>query len=237
MDVSEFLTALAIIIMIDLVLGGDNAIVIALASRNLPKEQQNKAILFGAGLAIVIRVILTIFAVWLLSVPLLMLIGALFLLWIGIRLLIEKNAQTVDPTKQKSIIAKHTLSAAIKTIVAADIVMGLDNVLAVAGASKGNIWLIILGLLISIPIIIWGSKFILLMLKKYPLIIYAGAGVIAFTSGKMITHEPYLADIMVQEAYLTWIIPIFTILFVVTVGYVLNHRRNSYDQGHRAHRH
>jgi YjbE family integral membrane protein len=215
MDITEFLTALGIIIMIDLVLGGDNAIVIALASRNLPAKQRDKAIIYGTALAIVVRVCFTLVALWLLSINYLMLIGGLLLCWIALKLLTEKEEGT-------NIKSAYTLGAAIKTIVIADVVMGVDNVLAIAGASHGNIWLVILGLLISVPIIVWGSKLILMLLDKYPIIIYFGAAVLAYTAGSMITHEPALKGVMMAEPYLKWLIPVTIIGLVLLIGYVKN---------------
>jgi YjbE family integral membrane protein len=215
MDITEFLTALGIIIMIDIVLGGDNAVVIALASRNLPEQQRNKAIIYGTGLAIAVRVCFTLIALWLLSINYLMLIGGLILCWIALKLLTEKEEDT-------NIKSAYTLGAAIKTIVIADVVMGVDNVLAIAGASHGNIWLVILGLLISVPIIVWGSKLILKLLDKYPVIIYVGAAVLAYTAGSMITHEPALKGIMIAEPYLKWVIPVMIIGLVLLIGYVKN---------------
>jgi YjbE family integral membrane protein len=218
MSAAEFMTALGIIIMIDLILGGDNALVIALATRNLPKHQRNKAIIFGTGMAILIRALFTIIAVWLLTIKFLMLIGGLFLIWIAIKLLLNNSSP-----EHLSVDAKaYTLPAAIKTIVVADIVMGVDNVLAVAGAAKGHFILVVLGLLISIPIIIFGSKLILVLLEKYPLLVYLGAGVLAYTAGSMITHDPSLANVMYEEAYLKWVIPIFVILLVISTGIIKN---------------
>lgn len=217
MDLMQFLTALGIIIMIDIILGGDNAVVIALASRNLPEKQRNKAIFWGTALAIAIRVALTAVAVWLLSIPLIMLIGGLVLVWIAVKLLIDQGAE--DHTNIKS---SYTLGAAIKTIVIADIAMGVDNVLAIAGASHGNIVLVVLGLLISVPIIIWGSKLILKLLDRFPIILYIGSGVLAFTAAKMITHEPILDGLMTSEPYLSWLFPTVVIALVVGFGYLKN---------------
>jgi YjbE family integral membrane protein len=227
MDASQFLTALGIIIMIDLILGGDNAVVIALASRNLPAEQRNKAILYGTGLAILVRVSFTLVAVWLLSIPYLLLIGGLLLMWIAIRLLNDKN-------EEAHIKSEYTLLAAIKTIVIADVVMGVDNVLAIAGAAHGNMWLVTLGLLISIPIIVWGSKLILMLFDRYPSIIYIGAAILAYTAGSMITHEPMLQAFIKNETYLKWLVPIIAISTVLMVGYIKNTKiiqptRKEYD--------
>ena len=216
-EFTQFLTALWMIIRMDIVLGGDNAVLIAMASRNLPQKQRTKAVWLGASLAIMIRVILTLFAVWLLSVPMLMMIGGIVLIYIALKLIIQKKNKT-------SIQADSTLIGAIKTIVMADVIMGLDNVLAIAGASHGNFFLIVLGLLFSIPIIIWGSRVILTLLDKYPLIIYIGAAILAYTAGGMIVHEPLFAGLMANQQYLNWLIPIISIFFVISIAYVWNRR-------------
>lgn len=216
MELTQFLTALGIIIMIDIILGGDNAVVIALASRNLPVEQRNKAVFYGTSIAILVRVLLTAVAVWLLKIPLIMLVGGLILIWISIKLLTDKDN---DSTSIKS---SYTLGAAIKTIVIADVAMGVDNVLAVAGASEGNILLVVLGLLISIPIIVWGSKLILKLLDKYPIILYIGSAVLAFTAAKMMTNEPILKGFITSEPYLKWLVPLVVIALVIGIGYVKN---------------
>src|SRR5690606_20449728 len=151
---AEFFSALLIIIAIDLVLAGDNAIVIGLAARNLPKEQQKKAIIWGTVGAVVIRAAATLAVVWLLEIPGLLLVGGLFLLWIAFKLLVEDKDH--DNVK-----AGASLGAAIRTIIIADAVMGIDNVLAVAGAAHGSYGLVIAGLIISVPIMVWGSTYVL----------------------------------------------------------------------------
>ncbi|WP_309088412.1 TerC family protein [Domibacillus sp.] len=181
---TEFITALFAIIMIDLVLAGDNAILIGLAARKLPKEQQKKVILWGAIGAIVIRAIATLLVVYLLEIPGLHLIGGILLVWIAYKLLVEEEEHEVN--------AADSLWGAIKTIIIADALMGLDNVLAVAGASHGNIWLVIIGLLVSIPIVMWGSTLILRMIERYPVIIMIGAAILGWTASKMIVGEPFM---------------------------------------------
>lgn len=182
----EFWSALLAIIIIDLVLAGDNAIVIGLAARNLPKEQQKKVIFWGTIGAIAIRSLLTLVVVWLLKIPGLLLVGGLLLLWIAYKLLVEEK-------EHENMKAEASLWAAVKTIIIADTVMGLDNVLAVAGSSHGSFSLVLLGLLISVPIVIWGSTLILRWVERYPVIIYVGAGVLAWTASKMVTDEPLVA--------------------------------------------
>lgn len=180
----EFLSALLSIIIIDLVLAGDNAIVIGLAARNLPKHQQKKAVIWGTVGAVVIRALATLFVVWLLKVPGLLLIGGILLVWIAYKLLVEEKGHDVE--------AVGSLWEAIRTIVIADALMGLDNVLAVAGAAHGSFLLVILGLLISVPIMVWGSTLILKWIERFPIIITIGAGVLAWTASKMIVDEPFL---------------------------------------------
>lgn len=208
----EFFSQVLQIIGIDIVLGGDNAIVIALASRNLPSHQRNKAIFVGTGLAIIVRILLTIIAVYLLQIPFLQLLGGLLLIWIAYKLLID------DDDGSATIKGGTTLGQAIRTIVFADIVMGFDNVLAVAGAAHGNIVLVIIGLLVSVPIIIWGSKLILHYMERFPVLGYIGAGILAFTAGKMITHEREFALFFQSNPTLIYIIEIAIILTVLLAG-------------------
>jgi YjbE family integral membrane protein len=180
----EFLSALLSIVIIDLVLAGDNAIVIGLAARNLPKHQQKKAVIWGTVGAVVIRALATLFVVWLLKVPGLLLIGGILLVGIAYKLLVEEKGHDVE--------AGGSLWEAIRTIIIADALMGLDNVLAVAGAAHGSFLLVILGLLISVPIMVWGSTLILKWIERFPIIITIGAGVLAWTASKMIVDEPFL---------------------------------------------
>lgn len=182
---AEMLSALLAIIVIDLVLAGDNAIVIGMAARNLPKEQQKKAVIWGTVGAIVIRAAATLVFVKLLEIPGLLLVGGLFLVWIAVKLLVEEKSH--DNVK-----AGSSLSAAIRTIVIADAVMGIDNILAVAGAAHGSFVLVIVGLAISVPVMVWGSTLILKLLEKYPITMYIGSAVLALTSGKMIVDEPFV---------------------------------------------
>jgi len=183
----EFWTALLSIIIIDLVLAGDNAIVIGLAARNLPKHQQKRAIIWGTAGAVVVRALATIFVVWLLKIPGLLIVGGLLLVWIAYKLLVEEKGHD-------DIEAGGSLWEAMRTIIIADALMGLDNVLAVAGAAHGSFLLVILGLLISVPIMVWGSTLILKWIERFPVIITIGAGVLAWTASKMIVGEPFLKE-------------------------------------------
>lgn len=187
----EFLTALLAIIMIDLVLAGDNAILIGLAARNLPKQQQKKVILWGSVGAIAIRIVATLAVVWLLEIPGLHLVGGLLLIIIAYKLL-------VDDGDHGDVKAGSNFWAALRTVLIADTLMGLDNVLAVAGASHGNMTLVVLGLLISVPVVMWGSTIILKWIDRYPVIITIGAAILAWTASKMIVGEGFLSGIFVN---------------------------------------
>ena len=186
---ADFLSALAAIVLIDLVLAGDNAIVIALAARNLRRDLQRKAVVWGTVGAIAVRSSLTVAVLWLLQVPGLMLGGGLLLAWIGYRLLVDNGDQG-----SHEIAPAAGFWSAMRTIVIADTVMGLDNVLAVAGAAGGSVLLVVLGLVISIPIVVWGSTLILRCIERYPAILYAGGAVLAWTAAKMIAGEPFMAE-------------------------------------------
>jgi len=184
---AEFFTALLSIVVIDLVLAGDNAILIGLAARNLPKHQQKKVILWGTLGAILIRVAATLAVVWLLKIPGLLLVGGLLLVIIAYKLLTDDKDHDVE--------AAGNFWAAIRTVIIADALMGLDNVLAIAGASHGNFVLVVLGLLISVPVVMFGSTIILKFIDRYPIIITIGAAILAWTASKMIVGEPFLKSI------------------------------------------
>jgi YjbE family integral membrane protein len=182
-------SALLAIILIDLVLAGDNAIVIALAARNLPPQHQKKAIVWGTVGAIVVRSLMTIGVVWLLKVPGLMLLGGLGLLWIAYRLIAEDGGNDDHGPMATS------FWGAMRTIVIADALMGVDNVLGVAGAAHGAIDLVVIGLLVSVPIVVFGSSVVLRLVERFPVIIHLGAAVLALTAAKMIIGEPLLDDL------------------------------------------
>ena len=208
----EFFSALLAIVVIDLVLAGDNAIVIAMAARNLPAHLQKKAIVWGAVGAIAVRSAMTLAVVYLLKIPGLMLIGGLLLVWIAYKLLTPAKDDADGHGN-----ASTSFWGAMKTIVIADAVMGLDNVLAVAGASHGSYVLVVLGLLISIPIVIWGSTQILKLVERYPSITYIGAGVLAWTAAKMMISEPMLKEMQLFQnpafGYAVQALVIFGVLF------------------------
>lgn len=223
---ADFMSALLAIVLIDLVLAGDNAIVIALAARNLPPDLQKKAIIWGTFGAIAVRSALTLVVVWLLKVPGLMLAGGLLLVWIAWKLIAPSEGDAHDSVKPAV-----GFWGAMKTIVIADAVMGLDNVLAVAGAAHGSFLLVVIGLLISIPIVIWGSRLVLKWMERFPSIIYIGAAVLAWTSVKMITGEALVADFFAANLVATVALYVGVIGGVVGFGYLRNrrHRRTSQE--------
>ncbi|KGR74998.1 TerC family protein [Ureibacillus manganicus] len=181
----EFFVGLITIILIDLVLAGDNALLIGLVAKNLPKSQQKKAIIFGAFTAVFVRIAFTLVAVRLLEIDGLLLVGGVLLLYIAYKILLADQQMNMKPSK-------NTFFGAIGTIILADLLMGIDNIIAVAGASDGNTLLVIIGLAISIPIVIWGSTFVIILLEKLPIILFVGTGILAYTGAKMITQDPYV---------------------------------------------
>ena len=191
MDLSlqAFWIPLLKIIWINIVLSGDNAVVIALAARSLPPRQQTQAVAWGSGAAVVMRIILTLFAVALLQLPYLKMIGAVLLLWIGVQLLLpEEGDADID--------GHENMLAAIKTILIADLVMSLDNVIAVAAAAGDSVVLLILGLGISIPLVIFGSTLLMRVMERFPIIVTAGGALLGFVAGEMAVSDPALSDWM-----------------------------------------
>lgn len=203
---AAWFSALASIIVIDLILAGDNAIVIGLAARNVPAALQRRVILWGTAGAIVVRALLTAVVVWLLKIPGFLLVGGLALVYVGWRL-------THDGDKDEaSVAAKSTVRGAVQTIIIADAVMGVDNVLAVGGAAHGSVLLVLIGLAVSIPIVIWGSTLVLKWVERYPAILWLGAAVLGWTAAKMIASEPLLAGTLHAQRWL------HTALYVIVVG-------------------
>ena len=181
-----WLSALLAIVLIDLVLAGDNAIVIALAARSLPPNLRTRAIVWGTVGAIVVRSLMTVGVVWLLKIPGLMLAGGVGLLWIAYKLLVPADDDGDHGP------AASTFWGAMKTIVVADALMGIDNVLGVAGAAHGDFTLVVIGLLVSVPIVVFGSSVVLKLVDRFPVIIQLGAAVLAYTAAHMIVGEPLL---------------------------------------------
>lgn len=201
------------IILVNIVLSGDNAVVIALAARSLPPKQQKKAVFWGAGAAVVMRIILTIVAVELLRLPWLKFIGAALLLWIAIKLLVPEDGG------DDGIESSDNLWAAIKTILIADLVMSLDNVIAVAAAAKGSIVLLVLGLAISIPLVVFGATMLMKIMDRYPIIITIGAALLGWVAGDMAATDPVVRGwVDANAAWLHWAAPAAGAIFVVAVG-------------------
>lgn len=209
---AEFFSALLTIMMVNLVLSGDNAIVIALAARNLPDSVRGKAVVWGTFGAVAVRVVMTLVVVYLLMLPGLRFVGGLALVWIAYNLLAEDD-------DGHEVEASNNFLGAMKTIVIADAVMGLDNVLAVAGAAKGDLTLIIVGLLLSIPIVIWGSHLIMKAVERFPIIIYIGSGVLAWTAAAMMVHEPMLEPYFAANAWLSPLLHVAILIGVLSAGF------------------
>lgn len=201
-------SALLAIVLIDLVLAGDNAVVIALAARGLPPRLRGKAVVWGTVGAIVVRAAMTVGVVWLLRIPGLMLAGGLGLAWIASRLLVDREGDDEHGP------VAHTFWGAMKTIVVADALMGIDNVLGVAGAAHGSFDLVVIGLLVSVPIVVFGSSIVLKLVDRFPVIIQAGAAVLAFTAASMMVGEPLLEALFDHRA-IRWA------TYIVVVGGVL----------------
>ena len=227
----EFMTAsfwLAVgqIIMIDILLGGDNAVVIALACRNLPAKQRSQGIIYGTMGAIVLRVILIAFALALLAIPYLKIVGAILLLWIGVKLLLPED----DGEHQIS--SSDKLWGAVKTVIIADLVMSVDNVLAIAGAAQGagqqhQLPLVIFGLLVSIPIIVWGSQIVLKLMERFPLIITVGAMLLGWIAGQMAYSDPALKAYLPASGYWSYAAAIAGALFVLAASKIMGLRQKT----------
>jgi YjbE family integral membrane protein len=208
----EFFTAFLSIVLVDLILAGDNAVVIAIAVRSLPRKQRQKGIMLGAGAAVVLRVILTYFAAQLLQMSYVKFLGGLFILWIAVKLFVDS-----DPDQDTERNA-HSVLQALWVIVVADLTMSVDNVLAVAGASKGNLFLLIFGLGLSIPFVVFTSSLLSLLMDKYPVIIYIGAGVLGKVGAEMIFSDPAVSEwIRVSDAVLYGLEALFAV-GVIVVG-------------------
>ena len=211
---AAFWAALGSIIWVNIILSGDNAVVIALAARSLPPHQQNKAIFWGSAAAIVLRVVLTIVALEMLKLPYLKIVGALLLLYIGVTLLLEDDDGGGDVGGQTG-----GLLSAIRTILIADLVMSLDNVIAVAAAAKGNVPLLVIGLALSIPLIIFGSTMLLKVMERYPIIITAGAALLGFLAGQMMLTDPAIDDWVHRSfGHIDYVVSAACAVFVVVIG-------------------
>ncbi|GGJ61670.1 YjbE family integral membrane protein [Anoxybacillus voinovskiensis] len=224
---SEALAALVKIVMIDIILSGDNAVVIAMATRKLAKDQRNKAIFWGTGGAVVLRVLFAAVIVFLLNIPFVHLVGGLLLLWIAYKVLLEQE-------EEANIQSSDRLFQAVWTIIVADAVMSLDNVVAVAGASEGHIGMIAFGVAISIPIMIFGSKAIVAAMEKYKWIVYAGSGILAWTGGKMMMEdEGFIQMLHLPHGPMTYAVTAGLTVFVLAAGYITNKKAEAQSKKER----
>lgn len=230
MDTGAFLLALLQIIWINVLLSGDNAVVIALACRSLPPETRKWGILFGAGAAVLLRIIFTVIVATLMGLPYLKIIGGLLLLWIAVQLL-------TDETDETDIKASHSVWSAVRTIVIADIIMSLDNVVAIAAAAKGSWTLIVIGLAISVPMIVFGATLLMTVLQRYPILVWAGAALLGWVAGGLIVEDPLVKDFFIGILAKPGVDPNVTFhelvepfggiigaIIVVTVGWLLKKR-------------
>ena len=224
---AHFWVAVGQIIMIDILLGGDNAVVIALACRQLPPQLRTKGILWGTAGAIVLRVALISFALTLLQVPYLKLVGAVLLLWIGVKLLAPD-----DEDEHSNIQGSDKLWAAVKTVIVADLVMSVDNVIAIAGAATGaggqhQLPLVIFGLLVSIPIIVWGSQLVLKLMDRFPWVITMGGMLLGWIAGTMAISDPALKGWVPQDALLNYAMGVGGALLVLGIGMAVKRRASA----------
>jgi YjbE family integral membrane protein len=210
---SDFMIGLMKIIWINIILSGDNAVVIALAARGLPANLQKKAIFWGSAAAVILRIILTVVAVKLLALPYLQIVGGLLLLWIGVQLLSDNDGEEEGHGKEHG-----SLASAIKTILIADLVMSLDNVIAVAAAAKGSQTLLILGLAISIPLVIFGSQLMIKLMERYPVIVTLGAALIGWVAGETIISDVIFKDYLVANPMVKYVCAALGAAFVLLVG-------------------
>ena len=215
----QFWVAALEIVVVNILLSGDNAVVIALACRNLPRKQRKLGIFYGVIGAVVLRIVLTFFAVQLLLLPYLQLIGAALLVWIGIKLIAEEDEN--DPSVQ----ASDRLLAAVKTVIVADLVMSLDNVIGVAAAAKGSVVLLVFGLVVSIPLVVVGSQLIMKLIERLPWLVVAGGGLLGYIAGEIATHDTAVKPwIDARMPELHWIVPVAGVALVVAGGVWLARR-------------
>jgi YjbE family integral membrane protein len=214
----RFLTDLLSIVLIDLILAGDNAVVIAMAVRSLPKEQRTKGIFLGAGAAVLLRVIVTFFVAQLLQISYVKLIGGAVILWIGVKLFVE-GAPGEEAEREAA-----SLIQAIKTIVIADMTMSTDNMLAVGGASHGNLFLLLFGLALSIPFVVFTSTLLSVLMDRHPIIVYIGAAILGRVGGEMMITDPVLMDLLNPGKILQYTTQAFFAIGVLVVGKLLMRR-------------
>ena len=218
---ADFWIGLLKIVWINIILSGDNAVVIAMAARSLPPAQQKKAVLFGSGAAVVLRIALTVVAAKLLALPYLQIVGGLLLLYVGVQLLSEGDDEEGEGKEY------GTIGAAVRTILIADLVMSLDNVIAVAAAAQGDTTLLILGLAISIPLVIFGSTLMIKLMERFPIIVMLGAALIGWVGGETIVGDVILRDMLVPMPWLHYVAAALGATLVVLAGRFLQKRAHA----------
>jgi len=223
MDTTQFWLASIEIVVINILLSGDNAVIIALACRNLPGRQRAWGVVLGAGGAVVLRIVLTAFAVKLLGLPWLKLLGGALLLWIGVKLIAEDAR---EDSADAEVPASDRLWAAVRTVVVADLVMSIDNVLGVAAAARGSVPLLVFGLLVSIPLVVAGSQIILRLIERFPVLVLIGGGLLGWIAGDMIVEDealaPWVGD---YKGWLAWLLPVAGVALVIAVAKWMERRR------------
>jgi YjbE family integral membrane protein len=206
---------------INVVLSGDNAVVIALACRSLSPRHRRQAFIWGSAGIVVLMALLTTFIVYLLSIPYVQIVGSALLLWIGIKLLIAEDEE------HENVQESSTLMAAIKTIIIADFIMSLDNVLAMAGAARGHVWMLVFGLIITIPVVLFGSALLMKIMHRFPITIILGAALIGYVAGKMMVTDPSIMEwVEARAPSLHVIAPIIGAIFVVGAGKLIEHLKS-----------
>lgn len=215
----DFWIGLVKIVWINIILSGDNAVVIALAARSLPPHQQKKAVFWGSAAAVVLRIALTVVAVQLMALPYLQIVGGLLLLYIGVQLLAEEDDEEEGEVKEYG-----SLMAAVRTILIADLIMSLDNVIAVAAAAQGSMLLLVLGLAISIPLVIFGATLMVKLMERFPVIVVVGAGLIGWVAGETIVSDATLTDVLAASRWLHYASAALGAVIVIACGKVLQAR-------------
>jgi YjbE family integral membrane protein len=222
----ETLIAALQVVWVNLLLSGDNAIVIALACRGLPPDRRRMGMVLGAGAAVLMRIIFTVIVVQLLATPFLKIAGSLLLLWVAVKLIADENAAN------REIAASNRLLQVVWTIALADMVMSLDNVLAIAAIARDNTVMMVFGLLISVPLIVAGATLLMAMLARFPLLVWAGAGLLGWVAGEMFMSDPWLMARLGEENAESFDLPAAAVAatFVVGAGYLLRERKTRIDQ-------
>ena len=224
---TTFALAVLQIIWINILLSGDNAVVIALACRSLTPHQRKWGVIFGAGAAVILRIIFTVIVAKLMAIPYLKLIGGVLLFWIAVKLLI-------DETDESDVKESKTVWTAVQTVVVADIVMSLDNVVAIAAAAKGDMWLIVFGLILSVPLIVFGATLIITLLQRYPVLVWAGAALLGWIAGELIASDPFWHTLFpsVPASFEHVIAPAIGAIFVVGLAWIIKRRQGNAAAAH-----